>query len=420
MSDLLNTILPPGIFAAGWRARLRPASFRGVAFRVVEGSGEDGRNLAVHVFPLRERHHVEDMGRALPRMRVVGYVIGPDYPAERDALLAALAGSSEAGTLVHPTFGERRCRCEAVRYTESMKEGGFCAFDIVFVEDPPETTADAAPDRFVLALRQVSQVLRLARQGYALYAAANGDLLGFARDTLISWATTTAQDLAGAWLGLPALDLAGTARSIQALGDTAASDPDTFAAEITAPAESLAAEAVPVASVAVTGAGAAQVATASRSAVLEPGRYAALLLARLAAPIPAEAAPARAAALEREAAVVAAVDAALRATWPDSASAISMRDALSDALLLVADAAADRGDAELAVAIGALMALARSDLTDRAARLPRVARYDLPGSLPALALAQRLHSGAARADELVALNGARHPAFMPTAGEWLP
>lgn len=418
--SLLDTVLPTGIFATGWRARLRPASFRGVEFKVVEASGEEGRLLALHLFPLRESHTVEDLGRAIPRLSIIGYVIGPDYPAQRDALRQALIGTGAPGTLVHPTFGQRRVRCESVRYTESMKEGGICAFDMAFVEDAPAAISVGAPDRFVLALRQVGTALRLARDAYALVAAARGDLAGFARDTLIGWASATAQDLAGAWLGLPGLDLLGTARSIEALRTTTTSDATTFAAQVTAPAEALAAIPAPASAAVVSGGGAGETAGASRPEASDAGRIGNLLLARLAVLPPADDPAARAAALEREAAAIAAASALLQAPWSTATAALDARDRLGDALLTVADAAADRGDADLSIALGALLALTRADLTDRAARLPDIARYDLPATLPALALAQRLHADAARGDGLVALNAARHPAFMPAAGSWLP
>ncbi|MBI4800433.1 MAG: DNA circularization N-terminal domain-containing protein [Desulfarculus sp.] len=73
-----------------WRTRMQPASFRGAGFLVEGHDGEVGRRLAVHEYPERDLPYAEDLGRKARVFKITGLVIGPDYMAQRDALLARL------------------------------------------------------------------------------------------------------------------------------------------------------------------------------------------------------------------------------------------------------------------------------------------------------------------------------------------
>jgi prophage DNA circulation protein len=55
----------------------------------------------------------------------------------------------------------------------------------------------------------------------------------------------------------------------------------------------------------------------------------------------------------------------------------------------------------------------------QAQQLPRLVTYTRPRPPAALSLAYRLYQDAARAPELVALNDAAHPLFMPMRGKAL-
>jgi prophage DNA circulation protein len=67
----------------------------------------------------------------------------------------------------------------------------------------------------------------------------------------------------------------------------------------------------------------------------------------------------------------------------------------------------------------ALASVVLQDLTLRAQQLPQLIGYARPRPSAALALAYRLYQDATRASELVALNDAPHPLFMPTTGKAL-
>jgi prophage DNA circulation protein len=66
-----------------------------------------------------------------------------------------------------------------------------------------------------------------------------------------------------------------------------------------------------------------------------------------------------------------------------------------------------------------LASVALQDSTLRAQQLPRLVNYTRPRRPAALSLAYRLYQDATRASELVALNDAPHPLFMPMRGKVL-
>ena len=116
-----------------WKDQLRPASFRDVPFQVESDDLSAGRRVQIFEYPQRDKPFAEDLGRAAREINITGYVIGPDYMAARDALLAALEESG-TGTLVHPWYGSMQVIAKPARVTHSNDEGGLCRFSLVFVE----------------------------------------------------------------------------------------------------------------------------------------------------------------------------------------------------------------------------------------------------------------------------------------------
>jgi prophage DNA circulation protein len=118
--------------------RLIGASFRGVPFLVEESERTGGRRTVKHEFPLRDDPFVEDLGRRARTFPITGYVIGDNYLADRDALLAALEDAAGPGELVHPYHGVRRAICETLSVKESRGNGGIATFTIEFAETPAQ------------------------------------------------------------------------------------------------------------------------------------------------------------------------------------------------------------------------------------------------------------------------------------------
>ncbi len=128
-----------------WRAVLQPASFNGCGFKVEAGSKPGGRRLATHEYPKGETPYTEDMGRRATRWQITGYCIGPNYLSDRDAVIAA-SNLEGPFTLVHPSFGSMQVHCELCVPTETREKGGFCAFEMTFVEAGSDPDAGPTAD----------------------------------------------------------------------------------------------------------------------------------------------------------------------------------------------------------------------------------------------------------------------------------
>jgi hypothetical protein len=141
-----------------WRDALLPAMFDGVMFHVEAGSQAGGRRVALHQFPKRELPYAEDMGRRATEFVVRGYCIqfmfdaGPadsphasllmrDYRLSRDALQQRLDAGGD-GVLQLPNSARGgpgppltiSVVCTQYRMTEEQRFGGYCVFDMTFVE----------------------------------------------------------------------------------------------------------------------------------------------------------------------------------------------------------------------------------------------------------------------------------------------
>jgi len=123
-----------------WRDDLVPASYDGNEFFVDAGSRESGNRLVVHQFPKKDQPYTENMGRRAIEFRVRGYVIQsarkPDYRPARDALQERLEQgmAGKAGQLQLPTMRPMAVICQNYRLTEEERLGGYCVFDMHFVE----------------------------------------------------------------------------------------------------------------------------------------------------------------------------------------------------------------------------------------------------------------------------------------------
>jgi hypothetical protein len=129
-----------------WRARLLPAHFDGFQFHVETGSWENGRRIVTHEFPKRDLPYSEDMGKRAVELSVRGYIVQyprddpsgeplyqRDYTIARDRLQERLDLGRE-GTLQLPTMFPIRVVCSRYRLSEEKRLGGYCVFDMSFVE----------------------------------------------------------------------------------------------------------------------------------------------------------------------------------------------------------------------------------------------------------------------------------------------
>jgi hypothetical protein len=144
-----------------WRHDLQPAQFRNAYFHVDGNSFESGRRIVSHEFPKKNLGYAEDMGRRMYEFTVRGYCIqyprdmggaglelyNRDYRIARD-LLATELTSGEPGPLLLPTYKGSPIVvvCPRYRLTEEERFGGYCVFDMTFLEQgapPREPPPDA-------------------------------------------------------------------------------------------------------------------------------------------------------------------------------------------------------------------------------------------------------------------------------------
>lgn len=143
-----------------WRDQLRDASFRGVPFLVTGDDLTTGRRVVEHEHPQTDGVTTEDLGGQAPRYSVEAFLLGADYHAARDRLIAALTQEGP-GTLVHPHYGERLVQVpkDGVRVRHSTSEGGYVSLSLTFVEVSADST------RPVRAVDTTSAVLVAADAG---------------------------------------------------------------------------------------------------------------------------------------------------------------------------------------------------------------------------------------------------------------
>lgn len=112
ITDAISSLLGMGYDSDKWYESLRQASFRGINFAVLSEDMTHGRRVAVHEYPYRDTAWVEDMGRAVRKITLRGFIVqdstvygGGSVITQRQNLIAACE-QKDTATLIHPTLGE--------------------------------------------------------------------------------------------------------------------------------------------------------------------------------------------------------------------------------------------------------------------------------------------------------------------------
>lgn len=397
-----------------WRDQLRTASFRGVAFKISAAGHEGGRRIALHEYPQRDTPFAEDLGRRGRATSIEGYVLGPNYMADRDTLIRALDAAGP-GTLVHPYLGTMSVVCDHYRLSETSDEGGLARFSMSFMESGRQSfptavldTAYVVSDAVTAAVGSVSLAFESAFAVASYPAFVADEAVGIALQTfdLVERAGATLRNS-----GEPLYALAQAVTVARAGVIGLVRTPATFAStmcDLTAlmrasaatPRAAIAALTVLVAFTPVLPPIAED--TPSRARQLD-NRPALLNLLH------------RAAALE-----IARASASVQLTSYDEA--VALRETIADQLdqlQLIAGDAVSNSDDPVAEdnafdALGRVRLAVIRDLTARGGSLDRIYQYTPATTQPALVLAYRLYGDADRAEEIVARNRSliRHPGFV--------
>ena len=157
--------------ANNWRnLHWMPASYNGARFHVEANSRESGRRIVEHEFPKKDFPYAEDMGRHAREFIVRAYCIAYqrddddlftiDYTVPRDALMNALEQEGP-GVLQLNTQPSQQVVVTRYRMTEEERFGGYCTFDITFLEYGLDPLLD--PNSSVLTTTAVIQAAQAVR-----------------------------------------------------------------------------------------------------------------------------------------------------------------------------------------------------------------------------------------------------------------
>jgi prophage DNA circulation protein len=409
-----------------WLDSYRAASFRGVAFYVESHDASFGRRQVTHEYPQRDQPFTEDLGRKARDYTVDAYLIGDDYPAQRDRLIAECekAGSGE---LVHPYLGNIDVVCTGLKIRESLSDLRMCRVQISFVESGlaryPSNDADAV--RAVTGA--ANGVVDAGRDSFIDRFTADG-FPSFVTDG----AAALSRGLAGVLGSLPVnptgdtQDVAALFGRVTGLSENALSlvgSPGGLADEVIAVVTGLrgvfgsrADSVLRIVRAAYEADYAGGTATPSRVQFAANHNAFAALVRRVAL---AEETVFAVLAAEESATAIAEAQ-ATGSPVPGGTPFVTREDAIAarDLLTEAIDAEAERevtSDEEY-VALSALRAQVVRGLPAPDLRLPRVASVTPPGTTPSLVVAYQLYENAGRAVEIAERNRARHPGFL-TGGE---
>lgn len=386
-----------------WRDQLQPASFRGVAFHVEADDASFGRRVQLHEYPKRDKPYAEDLGRKAREIGLTAFLVGDDYMAARDKLLAAIEEPGP-GTLVHPWYGQMTVvvKDDGCRVTHSRQDGGLARIQLTFVESGELVFPSASAALGAGTLTAADHLQEVTQDDF---------VETFQVEALPAWVLEDAAAVASDSLGKMEAALATVggvlANPVSALGDLGQQlqAPAVFAQRVF---------------------GLFSKASAVVDAATDMGRYnflralgavraMALFLRQAKAP---GLAPARAqlvdnrnalAALQRRALLVQASGMAASMPLPVYDDAQGLRAELLRAL---DDEAVDATD-QAYDALMDLRAKVHADMTARMRDSARLKVIQPREVMPALALAYDLYEEPGRADEIVARNRVRHPGFVP-------
>ena len=382
-----------------WTDRLRAASFRDVPFFMPRGERRVGRRVVTHEFIDRNDPSFDDLGRRVRRLRVTGIVVGVDYDQVANRLEIACEREGR-GILSHPIYGRLSVICKDCRRSDQLnRDAGMAMFEMLFEQAERVPERDPEPD----VPRQIDDV------GEQLEAAATADLV---EEVVVSGPeflrTATSNAIAQVGAVLNSLDVfSGLASEVAAFQSGVTGLINQASTLATAPAD-LALDAIGV----VRG-----IEDAAQNALSSLLAYEQLLDLEAVLGIGASAQDLQAdrnakAVIElvRRAAARGAVKAASQVEWPSFEDAVAARERIQERLesmLLVADDASYQQLMNLSEILTIAVPVADEDL-------PRITTFQPSVSTPAVLLAYRLYDDVDRAEEIVARNDVRNPAFLPT------
>lgn len=374
-----------------WLKAFRPASFRGVGFKVDMEETAGARRLSLSPIAYSDQTVIEDMGGEPRRFNLTAYVAGDIADAQATAFAAAL-GAKGTGLLMLPMLGAVRARVVSWRLSRQLRLAGYVAFGVELIEEGfgsvpfgPVPGAGPISDLLLGGAGMLTSALAVAfPSSERARSTIETEAAGAAASRLADLAADT---VSGAALP-PALS-----EAVGALAATAAAPSPAIAVAILDGWNTLAMTADPA-----TGRRAVAGAIADLDLVISNVGLTGIA----------------------EASAVASAFAVLtvRDFYAAQQDAARARSGMAEAVAPVLDASGALGDAVFGWLSSVTGAAALTLSRVAASRAPLV-RVETPMSLSAIRAAYDLYGDANRAVELVDRNHAAAPVFMPLAFEAL-
>lgn len=404
-----------------WKDELRPASFRGVPFKVDSADSSHGRRQAVHEHAQRDVPQTEDLGRKAREFTVEGLILGKDYFGPRDTLITACE-TAGPGVLVHPYRGEITVVCRGLTVRESTTDGGLCRVSMTFLEAGEASFPSATVDSVNAISKAGNAVTVQAQAGFVDRFVTTG-FPAFVRDAAASQLKGIADFMAS-----PGVNLAG---ELDAASDfyysvrSLASD----AADLVLAPVALAQRLVSVINSIRSGFGSFADFLPGLSSLSGPGsgatganstRVLQRLIAQTETPYQGiTKTPSRQQQAENYGALndivrqVAISELSKEAVVTDFESiqdATKSRTLITD--LIDAESEKTKND-DIYLALGKLQTEVVRGIPQPTQSLPQLINYTPRVTLPALLVAYQVYGDASRADEIALRNKPKHPGFLP-------
>lgn len=388
-----------------WRDKLQKGSFRGAPFHWQKADGEVGRKSARHDYPQRDDAYIEDMGKAPREFTLEVFVLGAEYMAARDKLIAACEEPGP-GTLVHPTMGTVRVALSGkVRISETTDEGGMCRFTLPFVLAGENKYPTASADTSGVVATRADAALGKVKDnfGKTFSVKAKPTFIGDAAQDLAQSVLTKVNavraKIPGSLVPARVTSFVSTLSNIRSSTSSLVHTPLDMANEYQGFMTTLS--------------------TLTDNPLSAFHAYRGLFgFGDDVQPVSRTTANRRLQAdnqqalvdLVRQTAVIEAARLSSQIDYPSQQDAVTIRDELTDRLDGEMETTTDDDTYQ---ALAALRFAVVQDVTSRGADLARLVSYTPNITLPALVVAHSLYGDATLADDLVARNKIRHPGFVP-------
>lgn len=384
-----------------WKSQLRPASFRGIPFKISDSDFSTGRRVVDYEYPERDIGSTEDLGRRKREYTFSAFVIGSDYLAQKNALIAACEDEKGPGELIHPFFGSLNVVCKECKVRESMTtDGGMATFSLVFTEAglvvDPSGSIDSrgsilgAADKVRKASEsKFSKALKIAKQPGHVVSSAQNKINSISDKIQNSPVRGAAQDIAafsGKLTNLKSSSLAllqqpgnlasymsDSIKGLQKVSGTKSDSHKSFMALTSFGADDNVAYSA-------NDAGLAQ--KANDEAFNN---------------------------FMKEQAIVGSVESVIDVSFDNLDDIESSKDSIIE----VMDSLLETDDDEFYIALTEMKTVFIENFPDPSVSLPQISQITLPTTLPSLIVAHQLYGDARREGEIVSRNKIANPAFIP-------